>query len=348
MAAPIAVNDFFALFIKKFQVLSVKIAVAKQENEAKMAIIENEFNQLLQTLELYHEEAKKPGFLESQKHANPISSVDVNKQPNIKVLSLTIKEFNTHLETQLSPEKLAAFLESHFPDWVKVSSFISKELDRKVNKAKQENDDFLESYGEEEENGVLKFESIEEENNLKVPLIHIITGARSKRKNGGTNNKKRNKPFTVDDSHVESEDEESNQKKRRKQEDEDDCEEVDSESEKNIDEIETKKGQKNDPRDNPIRKQLIKFIEKAWVHLGFDTFGAGDLHTVKNHTPTEVQSLVGIYLHQFLTKNQKTIKFLQSIYYDGEEGNVSNISSGVDLPTVDGKILSNFTNCGIK
>ena len=78
MAAPISVQDFLALFIKKSQVLAVKIKVAKQENEARMAEIENESNHLLQTLELYLEEASKPGFLDLQKISNPISTGTVS------------------------------------------------------------------------------------------------------------------------------------------------------------------------------------------------------------------------------------------------------------------------------
>jgi len=350
MAAPISVQDFLALFIKKSQVLAVKIKVAKQENEARMAEIENESNHLLQTLELYLEEAKKPGFLDSQKISNPISTVNgVNEQQKIKKLSLSIKEFKTHMETQLSPAKLTTLLESHFPEWLMVGSFISKQLDRKVNKAKQENDDFLLPSGEEEEeeetNGVLKFESIEEENNLKVPLLTIIMGARSKRKKRGTSNKKRNKHLIADDGHVdvEVEVEESNlkvgtQKKQRKREDEDededDCEEGDGESHKN-----SKEGQKKYLPDNSIRKKIINFIDRAWVHLGFDTFGAGDLHIVNNYTSSQVQAFVGIHLHQFLTKKQTSIKFLEEACYVDEERQVGPIiCSEVDLLTVDGKI----------
>ena len=204
-----------------------------------------------------------------------------------------------------------------------------------------DDDDFLETVTTSEDesdkslpDGVIKFRSMEEEEEWKIYLLDTLYGvrkARTKREKGYRNIPKtlKTKNENVEDDDDEEVDESSVEEKEEDEEqkiESADEEKEEEEREKNLSAKDSVKIVEIDLTDHQFCGQLLRFIDKVWTFFDFDVFGAGDFQTVQGMKPSGVQYIFAESIHSYLTEDQETVTFLREVHHHSMEGPICEVN----------------------
>ena len=320
-------KDFITLLQKKLLETQVEMSVLRQEYADKFGRLESKIGMILQATVQYEES--------SQSNSTLCMTFDGDMQPLVKSLKFESElKFKCHLNKLLETSVLDQKLEVFFPQWTKIRKLIQRAIVCK-SKSDDDDDDFLEKTSEDESDkscpdGVIKFSSMEEEDEWKVYLLDTLYGvrkARTKRKFGYRNIPKTKKEIVEDDDDEEV-DESSDEEKEEdgEQKIESAYEEKEGDGEKKLSTKEGVEIVEIDLTDHQFRGQLLRFIDKVWTFVDFDVFGTGQFQTVLGMKPSGVQFIFADCIHKYLTEGQKTVKFLREVHHHSNDGPLREIN----------------------
>ena len=323
-------KDFITLLQAKLLETQVEMSVLRQEYADKFGRLESKIGMILQATVQYEES--------SQSNSTLCMTFDGDMQPLVKSLKFESElKFKCHLNKILETSVLDQKLEVFFPQWTKIRKLIQRAIVCK-SKSDDDDDDFLEKTSEDESDkscpdGVIKFSSMEEEDEWKVYLLDTLYGvrkARTKREKGYRNIPKtpKTKNENVEDNDDEEVDESSDEEKEEDEEQkfESADEEKEEEREKNLSAKDSVKIVEIDLTDHQFRGQLLRFIDKVWTFVDFDVFGTGQFQTVLGMKPSGVQFIFADCIHKYLTEGQKTVKFLREVHHHSNDGPLREIN----------------------
>ena len=321
-------KDFIALIAANMLEIQVEMSVAIQENEAKMKKLETKIAMLLQATSLYEKEDQNQNLMSI--------TFDNNMHPLVNSVKFQNRDqFLIHLKMTLTPSILEHNLRLYFPGWVQILQFIRSAVNLKTKASRD--DDILDSSSSIDENGIVKFASMEQEDELKLPLLDTLYGVRktrTKRKKGFKNKDFKNKPKSRDDDDEigfkvkpTSRNDDDNDEK---DEDEDEDDEADHEN-LELGELE------QDLTDHPLRIEILRFIDVVWTLFDFDVLGFGNYQTVSGMKSTDVQACFADHIYLYLSEDQKAVKFHHEVHHFSKNGPVGE----VNLITAKGRLSLN-------
>ena len=305
-------KDFIALIAAKMLEIQVEMSVLIQENEGKMKKLETKIAMLLQTTSLYEKD--------DDQNQNFMSIMfDKNQHPLVNSLKFQNRDqFVIHLKMKLTSSILEHNLRLYFPGWVQILQFIRSAVYLKTKASRD--DDILDSSSSVDENGIVTFVSMEQEDELKVPLLDTLYGVRKKRPKRGKGVK--NKDFKVKPKSQDDADDD--------EEDEDKDDEADHENQE-VGELE------QDLTDHPLRIEILRFIDVVWTLFDFDVLGFGNYQTVSGMKSTDVQACFADHIYLYLTEDQKAVNFFHEVHHFSKTGPVGE----VNLITAKGRLSLN-------
>ena len=333
MPPTLKAKDFITLLHTKLLETQVELSVLRQEYADKMGKLESKIGLILQATERYEESSQNNNF--STPHSTLCMTFDGDKQPLVKSMKFESElKFTCYLNKLLETSILDKKLEDFFPQWTQIRKLIQRAIACK-SKSDDDDDDFLEKTSEDESDkscpdGVIKFSSMEEEDEWKVYLLDTLYGvrkARTKRKLGYRNIPKTKKEIVEDDDDEEvDESSDDEEEEDGEQKNESAYEEKEGDGEKKLSTKEGVEIVEIDLTDHQFRGQLLRFIDKVWTFVDFDVFGSGKFQTVLGMKPSGVQFIFADCIHKYLTEDQKTVKFLREVHHHSNDGPLREIN----------------------